>query len=488
MKYIYASAAAIALFASLPFMTAKAQTSRVQEETMYRILVDRFNNGDPKNDGKANPNDPYSRHGGDLKGIIDKLDLIESFGITTIVLSPIMKNAENGYQGYLTEDFTKVDPHFGTEREWKQLLNRAHSKNIKIILEMAPNYISKTNTIASDPRKSTWFKAERPNGKEKWKEQAFMLDLNNTEVGQMLKESALHWLVNGADGFLIHDADEMPQDFLSDFSNYLKTKNNQFYIMASTQQDTVAKPDLSTVKELDAILDSASRKDLDDRLGRISGKLPEKPFSDRTVLHVDGPDSPRFAQIAGENGRNAATAWKLALVYMYATSGVPMIYQGSELPMYGKTPEEVRQLVDFNSGDPELKEYFERLGALRKQFPALSTGDFEIVGNDHGLQVLKRSDEQETLYIAINNDDRSRAYSIKDEEKGKQLKGLLGDNLVRADKEGRYTITLPRETAEIYVVKEDQGINWALIIFIIGVMLVFIVSIAVLSRKQKKRA
>jgi len=487
MKYVYTSIAGLILFAGLPLMNVKADSS-IQGETMYRVLVDRFNNGDPTNDGKTNPADPYSRHGGDLKGIIDKLDLIESFGITTIVLSPIMKNAENGYLGYWTEDFAKLDPHFGTDKEWRQLINRAHSKNIKIILEMAPNYISKTNSIASDPRKSTWFQAERPDGEEKWKEQTFKLDLNNPEVRQMIKDSGLHWLVNGADGLLIHDADEMPQDFLSEFSNHLKTKNNQFYILASAKQETKAKNTLGDVKELDAILDSESRNVLDDRLGTLSGKLPEKAFSDKTILHVDGPDSERFAQIAGENGRNAATAWKLALVYMYASPGVPMIYQGSELPMYGKTPEEVRQLVDFNSGDPELKEYFERLGALRKQFPALSKGDFEIMGNEKGLQVLKRSDAKETLYIAINNDESSRAYSIKNEEEGQQLKGLLGDNLVRADKEGRYTITLPRETAEIYVVKEDQGINWALIVFIVGVILLFVVSIVILSRKQKKHA
>ncbi|WLV25530.1 alpha-amylase family glycosyl hydrolase [Aciduricibacillus chroicocephali] len=482
-KYIAGFAMSILLLAGVP---EAAAASGIQNETIYRILVDRFNNGTPANDGDANVNDPNDFHGGDLKGVTNKLDLIESLGMTTIILSPIMKNAKRGYHGYWTEDFTKIDPHFGNKQDWKDLVEKAHKKNIKVILEFAPSYIAKSNAIAKDPKKSIWFKAETPKGREKWKDQTFALDLDNPEAAQMLKMAGGQWIEDGADGFLIHDASSVSQKFLKEFAREMKKKKPESYILADNTSG--AGKTLKDLPGIDAVLDESVSRQFDQSFGKLSGHLPDKAFKENTILHIDGPEQERFGQIAGENGRNAATAWRLALAYMYTAPGVPMIFQGSELPMYGKKLSEVQQLVNFNSGDPDLKEDFERLGALRKQFKVLQTGKFELISNKDSMYVFKRWDEKDIIYVAINNDKRSHAAVIKDLEEGRQLKGLIGDNLVRADENSDYTLTLPRETAEIYVVSEDKGINWALIIFIIGVMVVFVGAIIILSRKQKRHA
>src|SRR5699024_2202329 len=89
---------------------------------------------------------------------------------------------------------------------------------------------------------------------------------------------------------------------------------------------------------------------------------------------------------------------------MYTSEGVPMIYQGSELPMYAPGMPESQMLVQFNSGDPEFKEYMQRIAALRSEFPVLSNGKTEEVETSEAMTVYKRYNDDETVFVAINND------------------------------------------------------------------------------------
>src|SRR5699024_7807451 len=104
------------------------------------------------------------------------------------------------------------------------------------------------------------------------------------------------------------------------------------------------------------------------------------------------------------------------------------------------------------------------------------------------MNVYKRTHNDETLYVAINNGSESQSVTVTGIDSGMQLNGLLGDNLVRETKEGEFKIGIPRETAEVYTVEEDTGINWLFIGFILSVMGVFIIAVIYLSRKQKKRS
>ncbi|MDY0406197.1 alpha-glucosidase C-terminal domain-containing protein [Virgibacillus sp. 179-BFC.A HS] len=204
------------------------------------------------------------------------------------------------------------------------------------------------------------------------------------------------------------------------------------------------------------------------------------------LIYADDKFSKRYTQAFAENGRNSLTVWKLVLTYLYTTPGVPVIFQGTEIPMYGGNYPDNQQLVDFNAGDSDLKEFFTRISALRAEFPALRHGDFELVGSDHGMSVFKRSYQDETVYIAINNDSQSRAITMHAADSDKRLRGLLGDNLVSA-KNGQYKIGLARETAEVYTVEKDKGVNWLFILPIIIIFLLFVFAVIMLSIKQRKR-
>src|SRR5699024_9775923 len=134
-----------------------------------------------------------------------------------------------------------------------------------------------------------------------------------------------------------------------------------------------------------------------------------------------------------------------------------------------------------------IEEFHNRMSSIREQFPVLVHGDFEQVTSNEGLSVFKRSLDEETMYIAINNDDTSHSVTIDEVDSSKQLTGLLGDDIIRESDNGLYKISIPRETSEIYVIEDDVGFNWYLIGFIIGTLLLFVFAIVYLSRKQKQR-
>lgn len=134
-------------------------------QIIYQIQVDRFNNGDSSNDNlniepfqrqHQNTNDLYGlldyKHGGDIKGITQRLDYIKDLGATTLWLTPILKH-NGSYHGYCTADFSEIDPGFGTKDELRTLVKKAHQKGIKVILDVVINHMCDRNTLyKKDPQ------------------------------------------------------------------------------------------------------------------------------------------------------------------------------------------------------------------------------------------------------------------------------------------------------------------------------------------------
>ncbi len=154
-------------FAALLLATASpiplaAQTFRdrlPEDEVIYFVLPDRFENGDPKNDKGGFKGDRLSHgfdpthkgffHGGDLKGLTQRLDYIQGMGVTAVWFAPIFKNKpvqgpkgdeSAGYHGYWVTDFTSVDPHFGTNAEFKAFVDAAHARGIKVYMDIIANH------------------------------------------------------------------------------------------------------------------------------------------------------------------------------------------------------------------------------------------------------------------------------------------------------------------------------------------------------------
>ena len=117
-----------------------------REEVIYQALIDRFANGDYANDINVDTSAPGKYHGGDWKGLEEHLDYISDLGVTTVWISPVVKNVEtdagfDAYHGYWAQDLTQTNEHFGDLPALRSLVQSAHEKDIKIILDIVTNHM-----------------------------------------------------------------------------------------------------------------------------------------------------------------------------------------------------------------------------------------------------------------------------------------------------------------------------------------------------------
>lgn len=117
-----------------------------RDEVIYQLMVDRFANGDLNNDYNISPGNLGRYQGGDWQGVIDKLDYLQALGVTTLWISPVVRNVEEdagfaSYHGYWTQDFTSVNPHFGDLAMLRQLVDKAHARKLKVILDIVANHV-----------------------------------------------------------------------------------------------------------------------------------------------------------------------------------------------------------------------------------------------------------------------------------------------------------------------------------------------------------
>ena len=140
------------------------------EDVLYMLMPDRFANGNPHNDAFKNMRDktcdrtaPSLRHGGDLEGIRQHLDYFTQLGVTALWFTPVLENdspsngTSSSYHGYATTDYYRVDPRFGTNEEYKRLIDEAHSKGLKVVMDMIFNHCGFEHPWVADMPSKDWF-------------------------------------------------------------------------------------------------------------------------------------------------------------------------------------------------------------------------------------------------------------------------------------------------------------------------------------------
>ncbi len=205
-KLVLASICALAAATSA---SAEGFRERLPEdENIYFVLPDRFENGDPRNDHGGIKGDRMKHgfdpthkgfyHGGDLKGLTQRLDYIQQMGMTAIWFAPVFKNKpvqggpgqeSAGYHGYWVTDFTSIDPHFGTNEEFKAFVDAAHARGMKVYMDIITNHSADVIQYAECPKSVCEYRSRAdypdkaytpvvPKGEEKVKVPAWM---NNTK-------------------------------------------------------------------------------------------------------------------------------------------------------------------------------------------------------------------------------------------------------------------------------------------------------------------
>lgn len=152
----------------LPLASRAAALGKFQglspDDVIYLIMPDRFANGDPTNDepaegpGSRDRTKPRAYHGGDLRGIQNRLTYLKELGVTTLWLTPVVKNgAAQDYHGYGAVDLYAVDPHLGSLKDYQDLVAAAHKEKMKILFDVVPNHVGPLNPWVANPPLPDWF-------------------------------------------------------------------------------------------------------------------------------------------------------------------------------------------------------------------------------------------------------------------------------------------------------------------------------------------
>ena len=211
------------------------RTSFTTADMIYLIMPDRFANGDTTNDSTDDTDDKYARnelfgrHGGDIQGIIDHLDYISDLGATAIWCTPLLEDnqPEHSYHGYACTDYYHIDSRFGTNDLFKEYVEKAHEKDIKIIMDIVPNHAGSAHWWMKDTPFKDWYHVfdtytgsniafstnMDPNASKKdlyiqesgWFDRSMVdMNLDNPYVLRYFQQWAIWWIEwSGLDGFRV---------------------------------------------------------------------------------------------------------------------------------------------------------------------------------------------------------------------------------------------------------------------------------------------
>ena len=469
-----------------------------QDETVYFLMIDRFNNGDQSNDTEVEVNDPNGYHGGDFQGVIDQLDYIKGMGFTTISLTPIFANADGGYHGYWVNDFYKTDEHFGSLALFKKLVDEAHKRDMKVIIDFVVNGVGSSHPWLSDSTKKDWFKPQQGEVNEQNKTLA-KLNQENSEVKKYLVDMGKWWIEEtDIDGYRLESISDVPTSFWIDFTKEVKSVKKDFYLLGEVRTNNP--DDIAAYVEtgMDGFVDYPLNEELRKvfpkpnqsfsalfTMGERNEALYSNPYLMGTFM--DNHHTVRFTRDAITKNEHPGPRWKQALTYLYTTPGIPIIYYGSEIALDGGDSPDNRRQMNFRT-DKELTDYMTKLGEVRSQYPSLTRGTIDVLFEKNGMAVYKRVYENETAVIAINNTMETQTVTIPVAELAdeKELRGMLNGDMVRSN-DKQYRITIDRDLSEIYLLSDKSGINISYIIAMAVVWIGFAVFIYLVWKRSKRQ-
>ena len=239
------------------------RTSFTTADMIYLIMPDRFANGDTTNDSTDDTDDKYARnelfgrHGGDIQGIIDHLDYISDLGATAIWCTPLLEDnqPEHSYHGYACTDYYHIDSRFGTNDLFKEYVNKAHEKDIKIIMDIVPNHAGSAHWWMKDTPFKDWYHVfdtytgsniafstnMDPNASKKdlyiqesgWFDRSMVdMNLDNPYVLRYFQQWAIWWIEwSGLDGFRVDTYPYNEKDPMSEWCAAVMNEYPNFNIV-----------------------------------------------------------------------------------------------------------------------------------------------------------------------------------------------------------------------------------------------------------------
>lgn len=433
----------------------------MKNAVFYQIFVDRFYRGNQEKDDSyinmawdEKPT-PKSFAGGDIRGIIKKLDYLESLGITAIYLTPIFQSISN--HKYDTIDYMSIDPQFGTKEDFAELVKKAHEKKIRIVLDAVFNHCSMQMRQFEDvlekgveSRFYQWFciDGDYPDPKECNYECFaacnYMPKLNtaNQEVQDFLIQIALYWIKEfDIDGWRLDVSDEISHAFWRKFREAIKMEKADAVIIGENWHD--AYPYLQG-DQYDSIMNYAFTKACLDYFARDNFSAKEMAWKlnsnlmrntqqvNRMMLNLlDSHDTHRFFTEVKTDKDKLLAAIALTMIF----PGAPCMYYGTEICLEGGYDPDSRRgfCWEEEKWDKNVHEKITELMHLRRD-AVIAEGDVFITEKDEMLLVSRRYMEEEIqLYINLSDSEKYIAIPEKGSAKVLSSNNGIGTN----DKQNR---------------------------------------------------
>ena len=381
--------------------------------------------------------------GGDLWGVMEQLDYLQDVGINAIYFTPIFQSASN--HRYHTHDYYQVDPMLGGNGAFRELLEAAHERDIKVVLDGVFNHSSRGffffhDVLENGPHSPwvEWFKIEGwplsaydgnfPANYEGWDGNRALPVFNhdNPEVREYIMEIAEYWIKFGIDGWRLDVPFEIKTEgFWQEFRDRVKALNPEAYIVGEVWGDSREWLDGT---QFDGVMNylftaptiafaAGDRVDIDQVKDRSYHPYPPlfaPEYAEKIQQLLDfypwdiqltqlnllaSHDTARLLSIAGGDKESVELATLLLLTY----PGAPSIYYGDEVGLPGKLDPDSRRGFPMEAHwERDVLDYHKQLIALRHKYPALRTGSYHVLFAEGTVYVFARKLGDEELIVAIN--------------------------------------------------------------------------------------
>ena len=454
------------------------------DEVLYSVLVDRFADGDVTNDAQVDRTGKGTFHGGDLKGLLAQLDEISSLGVTALWLNPLVKNVDQPvtgagfpdwpYHGYWPDDFTRLDPRFGTEADLQALVRACHARGIRVLLDVVYNHAGYRSQYLTNPATAAFLRSNEAGtcGKDELTTCVSGLPDFRTElpaVADFLITAQLGWARrSGVDGFRLDAVRNVGHPFWREQRHRSReVLGRNFFLLGEVFAGNAGSllDDYFADDEMDAGFDfsfqptvlaflqegtstTAFDKYLQTRMTVRPGYLLAHFLSSHDVpgaLFLLHGDTARF---------------RLAATLQLTTAGIPTIEYGEEVARPGGAWPDNRsdmpwgeRPIEPGAGRPRdeaLRREYQKLIAIRRAHPALSRGTQRGLVTLPGLYVFERKLGSDVVLVAIDRGDAAAAAELPLplEWDGRQPTDLLDDSPV-ANTEGLLHIEIGPLSARI---------------------------------------
>lgn len=447
------------LFSTQPYANAAAQ----KDLRIYSLVIDRFMNGNETNNKMIhNEKDNTLPYGGDINGVISKLDYIKKMGFNTIHISPVFEKNKNDYLGYDIKNYSNIDGVYGGEKEFKKFVKKAHANQLKVIVDIpttATKEFTKTTTTKMNAIQQQYFK------------NIDIIDLKLANNQKLYKEKIQNFVdkykIDGISMYVMQDGLD---------ANQILPDNVE--TMAILNEDI-------KVSHFDMVQKSATTEAIANAFKTTDQNIPEK-FEANEILASDNFFTPRFTHYAAEENMFPGTRIKQLMSYLFINKMPISMTYGTEIAMNGDNIPDIHQLLDFRV-DKEVIDYLTTTSDVYKKYDELFDGTSKVIYNNKGNQLIYFDTKKVDFIYNINN--TSKATNVKLDNKqvpeDKMLSGLLIGDRVRF-KDDHFSLITNREEAELYAIVKHQGFNNGYLIAAGLIIFLFTAFIIGASRNRKK--